>query len=108
MAKRRRTINKSQAIRDYLATNPNATPSVIREALENKGIKVGASLISQIKYKPGSSHGRRRGRPAAARPARQGREAVNIELLLGAKAIADRLGGVARAKEALAMLDRLR
>ncbi len=33
MAKRRRRkLNKSQAIRDYLATHPSATPSVIQEA----------------------------------------------------------------------------
>jgi hypothetical protein len=108
MAKRRRTVNKSQAIRDYLATNPNATPSVIHDALAKKGIKVGASLISQVKYKPGPSNGRRMGRPVAGRPARQRSEAVDVELLLGAKAIAEKLGGVARAKEALAMLERLR
>jgi hypothetical protein len=107
MAKRRPKLNKSQAIRDYLATNPSATPSVIQEALAKKGVKVGYSLISQVKYKSPTSNGRRKTKRAAG--GRRGRraEAVSMDLLLGAKAIADKMGGVARAKEALAMLERL-
>jgi hypothetical protein len=108
MAKRRRRkINKSQAIRDYLATNPSATPSAIKEALAEKGIKVGASLISQVKYKPGVTKGKRKRRAMAGRPAGRRGEAVDIEMLVAAKAIADKLGGVARAKEALTLLERL-
>jgi hypothetical protein len=49
-AKRRRKVNKSQAIRDFLATNPSATATVIQEALARKGIQVDAALISQVKY----------------------------------------------------------
>jgi hypothetical protein len=105
MAKRRK-INMSQAIRHYLATNPSATPSVIKEALAKKGIKVSDSLISQVKYKPASSNGRRKPKRATGRVVGRG-HAVNMALLLGAKAIADRLGGVGRAKEALALLERL-
>jgi hypothetical protein len=80
---------------------------VIQKALGRKGLKVGASLISQVKYRLVPSNGRRKPKRAAGRTARPRPEAVDIELLLGAKAIADRLGGVARAKEALAMLGRL-
>src|SRR5437764_6200419 len=99
MAKRRK-INMSQAIRDYLAKNPSAMPKDIQAALAAKGIKVGYSLISQIKYKAArrgtrkapSSNRRKPGRPSTA---------VSFELLVAAKQIADRMGGVERAKEAL-------
>jgi hypothetical protein len=107
MAKRRRKINMSQAIRDYLAKNPAAMPKDIQAALAAKGIKVGYSLVSQIKYKSApkrrrkarSSRGRKPGRPSTA---------VSFEHLVAAKEIADRMGGIERAKEALGMLERLR
>jgi hypothetical protein len=103
MAKRRRKLNKSQAIRDYLATNPTATPTVIKQALAKKGISVGDSLISQIKYRPSRGPARRGG----DRPAGRRGQAVSLESLLAAKALAKRLGGIARAKQALSMLQRL-
>ncbi len=100
----RKSMNKSQAIREYLASNPQATPSVIQQELQRQGVKVGYSLISQVKYKGGSARkatrggGRRRGRTPGG---------VSIEELIGAKQIADRLGGVDRAKQALNMLEKL-
>jgi hypothetical protein len=107
MAKRRRKISMSQAIRDYLAKHPSAMPKDIQAALAAKGVNVGYSLISQIKYKAGrrgghktrSSNSRKLGRPSTA---------VSFELLVAAKEIADQMGGIERAKEALAMLERLR
>ena len=98
----KRTINKSQAIRDYLQTNPGAPPSVIQEDLLRDGVKVGYSLISQVKYKGGG------GRKAKRRGAgRQGPVKISMDDLVSAKQIADRLGGVNRAKEALTLLERL-
>jgi hypothetical protein len=43
--------------------------------------------------------GRKAGRPSTD---------VSFELLVAAKAIADRMGGIERAKEALGLLERLR
>jgi hypothetical protein len=99
----RKTINKSQAIRDYLAGNPAATPTVIQQDLQRQGIKVGYSLISQVKYKGGP------GRKATRGGARGRGRAPNISIdeLVSAKQIADRLGGVDRAKQALTLLERL-
>jgi len=101
----RKSVNKSEAIREFLRSNPTATPSVIQEQLGRQGIKVGYSLISQVKYK--KTDGRRRGR----RGGRRGRGAnsanISIDELIGAKQIADRLGGLDRAKQALAALERL-
>jgi hypothetical protein len=98
----KRTINKSQAIRDYLKTNPGATPTVIQQDLLREGVKVGYSLISQVKYKGGG--GRKANRRGGGRKA-----PVNISMddLVSAKQIADRLGGVDRAKQALTLLEKL-
>lgn len=95
--------NKSQAIRDYLATNPDATPSVIQQDLQRQGIKVGYSLISQVKYKGGGARKTRRGGRGRGRSPN-----ISIDELVGAKQIADRLGGLDRAKQALSLLERLR
>ena len=106
MAKRRRKINMSQAIRDYLDKNPSAMPKDIQAALAAKGIKVGYSLISQIKYKAA-----RRGRKARSSAGRKPvglSTAVSVELLVAAKEIADRMGGIERTKKALGMPGGLR
>lgn len=103
MAKRRK-VNKSQAIRDYLAVDPTATPKVIKEALQAKRIVVTDSLVSLVKYKSGSRRkvGRRaKGPRAAVNP-------ISFADLMSAKTIAERMGGVERAKQALGMLERLR
>jgi hypothetical protein len=102
MAKRRK-INKSQHIRDYLESDPTATPKVIKEALKAKGITVTDSLVSLVKYKSGSRRKtRRRGRVARAAP-----NAISFDDLVSVKAIAQRMGGLERAKQALGMLERL-
>jgi hypothetical protein len=99
----KRTVNKSQAIRDYLDVNPDATPSVIQQDLLRDGVKVGYSLISQVKYKAAA------GRKATRRGAGRGRPAnISMDELVSAKQIADRMGGLERAKQALTMLSRLR
>ena len=100
--KRKGGVNVSEAIRDYLKTNPTATPSVIQEDLLREGVKVGYSLISQVKYKGGG--GRKAKRRGAGRPSHAN---ISMDDLVSAKQIADRLGGVDRAKEALALLERL-
>ncbi len=99
----RKTINKSQHIRDYLGSHPEATPTVIQQDLLRQGIKVGYSLISQVKYKGGGA--RKATRRGGRRPGRAAN--ISIDELVGAKQIADRLGGVDRAKQALTLLERL-
>jgi hypothetical protein len=104
MAKRK--VNKSAAIRDYLSSNPSATPSTIIEDLKKKGLKVGASLVSQVKY------GQMKGKSGRRKPGRRAGASANgsrvdIDQLVQAKSLADKMGGVARAKEALAMLAKL-
>jgi len=101
MAKR---VTRSDAIREYLAVDPDAGPKTIIAELGKKGIVVSASLVSQVKYAK-NGHGptaTRRGGGRAANSAN-----VSLDDLIKAKTITDRLGGLDRAREALAMLERL-
>ena len=102
MGKKKKKINRSQAIRDILAKDLAAKPKAIQAELAKKGIKVSASLINAVKY--GKSKPGKRGRKAGSRSS--GGE-TSFDALLGAKALADKLGGVRRARQALDMLGRL-
>jgi hypothetical protein len=46
---RRGGVNKSQAIRDALAANPDKSPSEIAEVLKSQGVKVTGTYVSNIK-----------------------------------------------------------
>ena len=46
---RKKTINKSQAIRDYVKANRKAGPTEVQAALAKKGIKVSPALVSTVK-----------------------------------------------------------
>jgi hypothetical protein len=50
MAKKR-SVNKSQAVRDYLSAQPNAMPKEVMAALAKKGIEVSRILVSTVKSK---------------------------------------------------------
>ena len=50
MAKKQ-TINKSEAVRDYLKAHPKAMSSEIATALNKKGIKITAGHVANIKSK---------------------------------------------------------
>ena len=50
MAKKSK-VNKSQAVRDYLAAQPNAMPKDVMAALAKDGITVSRILVSTIKTK---------------------------------------------------------
>jgi len=108
-------VNKSQAVRDYLASNPTAGPNAIREALKGKGIDISTSLASVIKYGSGKKkggRGRGRGRGRVGRPpgsgARRGGGArLDINALVEAKKLAERMGGIEAARSALDLLAKL-
>ena len=62
-------VNKSQAIRDYIAKGPAAGPKAIREALAAKRIEASDGLISQVKYKqpsPTTTNGRKKKKRAGS------------------------------------------
>lgn len=88
---------KSQAIRDYLATHPNAAPKEVVAAVKEQGIKVSSQMVSTLKAK-GSGNG-----PRKAKATRNG-QALSIETLVRAKQLAQEFGGLESARSALAAL----
>lgn len=135
MAKAAAHGSKSTAVRAYFRQNPGAGVAEAIEALESQGTTVSTALVSKIKYsdnKPGGK--RRRGRKKKAieasttdapatkkkrrkrrkKSARRGTAAkaasadrVSLSELVQAKKLAEQLGGVDAAREAMAALSRL-
>lgn len=106
-------ISKSQAVRDYLKEHPRAKPKVIRPAiLEAHGLDVTPQMISMVKSKMKKTRrrGRKPGPKAGARQARGvngGSSNLTYDQLIEVKRLADQLGGIERAREALDALARL-
>ena len=102
-------VNKSQAIRDYLAKNPQSSPKTIVEDLKDQGVEVSLGLASAVKYGSGKKTARkkkagRRGRPAS----RSTVGSLTMEQLLVTRELADRLGGTDHVRQALEVLEKLR
>jgi hypothetical protein len=114
-------VNRSEAIREYLKMDPQASPSDIKQALAAKGVNVSDSLISAVKYrKPKGKKkkkGRKPGRPAAAKATRRAKPAktaaksaggtISIDSLMTASKLVESMGGVENATKALGVLKRL-
>ena len=106
-------VNKSKAIRDYYAANPNAKPMEVSAALKKKGVDVTPAFVSTIRStskkkktvgKPGRPAGTKNARPG--RPSGRGGE-VSFASLLKVKSIVDEMGGVDEARAALDALEKL-
>lgn len=107
MAKRKRARggpNKSQAIRDYFAKNRNAKPKEVIEALAKLGIEVSHALVGNVKYGSGKKAVKVKKTSRAGRPQRA---VLSADDLLQAKRMADQLGGISKAKQALETLEKL-
>jgi len=105
MARMKRGV-RSQAVRDYLAENPQASAKEIVTGLQEKGIKVKITLVNSIKYKS-QGKGRRRS-PGVRMAARKTRiMAGTFEQLVEVKRLADSLGGIDNARRALDVLEQL-
>jgi hypothetical protein len=108
MARGTRGANKSQAIRDYLATNPDSGPKQIVADLRKQGTKVSLALASAVKYKsPNKKPGKRGRKPGAATTAHNGNGHLALEHLLAAKKLVEQLGSVSAAKQAVDALAKL-
>ncbi len=105
--------NKSAVIREHLDQHREAKPREIVAALKEKGIVVSPQMVSQIKNKY-KKHRRRKvdhgvgnvlvkGR--RARPRKNGK--LSIDQLIAVKRLADEVGGVQVARDALDVLARL-
>ena len=114
MAKRKTTaVSKSAAIREYISANPSAGPTAIYDALAKQGIKVSKGLVSVVKYsKP--KPGKRRDRPVKAQTASTkgvskplSSSSMSASDLIAAKKLADSIGGIAKTRETLDLLEKL-
>jgi hypothetical protein len=114
MAKRKTAAtSKSAAIREYISANPNAGPTAIYDALTKQGIKVSKGLVSVVKYsKP--KPGKLRNRPVKAQTASTkgvseplSSGSMSASDLIAAKKLADSIGGIAKTREALDLLEKL-
>jgi len=97
---------RTQAVRDYLAENPGATPKSVVEGLAQKGIKVKITLVNSIKYKkptPGAGLATARVKSVVGESGPLG-----FEHLLEVKRLADSLGGTDQVRQALDALSQLR
>ena len=114
MAKRKTTaVSKSAAIREYISANPSAGPTAIYDALAKQGIKVSKGLVSVVKYSKPKS-GKLRNRPVKAQTASTmgvseplSSGSMSASDLIAAKELANSIGGIARAREALDLLEKL-
>jgi hypothetical protein len=112
-----RESNKSQAIREYMSANPEAGPTSVAQALnEREGWKISAAYVSTIKNKVkdgsgGGRRGRKAGRKAARAASSNGASSmgagVNEQQLMQAKKLAEQIGSISEAKAALDLLGRL-
>ena len=85
---------RSKSVRDYLASNPGASPKTVVEDLKKTGVNVSLGLVSVIKYSK------------AARGGKKGKGTVDG--LLHAKKFIDQVGGIEAAKEAIELIEKLR
>jgi len=97
----------------YLLGYSDASPAMVAEALKRKGPKLLVSLASAVKYakkgkKFGGSIGRRgRGRPRTSLARVGSNGALNREAPVEVKWLAQRMGGIEKARAALAVLAKL-
>ena len=98
---------KTQAIREYIAANPDQGPAAIVAGLKAKGTTVKPGLVSAVKY--GKPRGKRSRRPAVRMAARHTKNgSVTVEQLLEVKKLADSIGGTEQIRSALDALEQLR
>jgi len=99
---------RSQAVRDYLDENPQATPKQVVDGLKAKGMTVKKTLVTGIKYKKPGKPARRRAPSVHAAARRSSGAKLTIEQLLEVKQMADSLGGTSQMRQALETLEQLR
>jgi hypothetical protein len=101
VARPKQKVNKSQLIRDYLKTDPGAMPRVVVAALKTQGIDVNPRVVSIVKSKMMA----KKRKPAKLA---KKRAPISADDLVAMKQLANKLGGLDAAKQALDVLVSLR
>ena len=103
MAKKARSengtpINKSQAIRDYMAGNPTSGTKDVVAGLAEKGVKVTPALVYLIRSK--ASHAKRRARRERVVESSRQMVATNpVELFRTVRDLGRQVGGIQNLKK---------
>ncbi|MCE9561258.1 MAG: hypothetical protein K8U57_04310 [Planctomycetes bacterium] len=96
-------VNKSDAIRDYLGTNPKANSKEVVAALGEKGIKVAPSLIYFVKSR--ASHAKRKARrEQMAEGLSKSGVVTPVDLVIRVKNLANEVGGIKNLKKLVDVL----
>ena len=97
---------RTQAVREYLAENPDASPKSVVEGLQQKGIKVKITLVNSIKYKKPAKGAKRKSTAGRAGARSLAGGAIGFEQLVEVKKLVDALGGSAQVQQALDAIKR--
>ena len=95
---------KAQAIRAALEKTPEASAQEIVASVKEQGLKVTPQMVYGLKARSAKGSKRRGGRRKKASTNGAG---FSIHTLILAKKLADQLGGVGKAKEAMDALSKL-
>ena len=106
-------VNKSEAIRSFIAANPNAKPKEVVAALKEKKIEVSAAFVSTLKSNDKRT-GKGKGPKAKAGRKPAGRKAsssaptmADRDLLLSVKKFINENGGAEAVRSALDTVEAL-
>jgi hypothetical protein len=96
-------VNKSQAIRDFYASNPRADSKTVVAGLATRGVKVSPTMVYYIKSKMGQAKRKAR-RERLAESSRRTGAANPVEIVLRVKNLAREVGGVKNLKQLVDLL----
>ena len=100
MAKKRE-VNKSEAVRNYLKEHPGTANKDVAEALSKQGIKMLPDYVATVKSNMKGEKGKRKRRQQAAEVVAV-KTGIGVTDIKAAFVLLKHCGGLAQAKEALA------
>ena len=95
-------INKSQAIRDFLAANPNSDTKTVVAGLAEKGVKVAPTLVYFIKSK--QRQAKRRAKRVRAEESSRQTTADPVALVRKVRGLGHEVGGIRNLKKLVDLL----
>jgi hypothetical protein len=95
--------NRSQAVREVIAENPQASSKEILALLAKKGLKVSATLVYYVRSKQNQQK-RRQKRERVAEASRQTGTSNPVEVVRRVKALARDVGGIRSLKQLVDLL----
>lgn len=96
-------VNKTQAVLQFMKSHPSAGPKEVSETLGKEGIDVSPAYVSGIKAKAKVGKGKATGKSKSTAVS----ASVSLEALVAAQKLAQKLGSITAATQALAALSQL-